>query len=465
MGENLYPARHSNLKGFFEDPEINKINEDIITSAGVDIGSPGQGWLSQVSLDVRYPEDEKISHRILRLIENMPFCFKDPRFAYTLPVWNSFLEDTAFLCIFRDPAVTVGSMLRECQHMPYLQGLEMNCERAFKVWSLVYRHIIDFHRHHNEWVFLHYDQLFQKKNLDKLEEITGTPVDRSFPDRKLNRAMPQCEVPKDIRALYSKLCEFAGFSESNTRKSEKVGEVPHTASSGKDETVLLEAGWGYLNKIYAEGKADDLLKNEHVLDLDSSVQFAEGKVLYDLVRLYQPLKTVETGFGNGLSTLFVLLGLLANGRGKHICIDPFQQSQWKGIGSAVIQNSGLSTLNEHMDSPSYIALPELLARKVQIEFAFIDGSQLFDDVFIDWYYIDKMLNMNGVIVFHDYSSSPAVRTAVDFVKKNLGYSQINIPKAGNICALKKVDEVYRPWHHFKPFGLSDTKSVGAGRSS
>jgi len=30
MGDNLYPAREANPKGFFEDPEINAINEMLI---------------------------------------------------------------------------------------------------------------------------------------------------------------------------------------------------------------------------------------------------------------------------------------------------------------------------------------------------------------------------------------------------------------------------------------------------
>ena len=35
------------------------------------------------------------------------------------------------------------------------------------------------------------------------------------------------------------------------------------------------------------------------------------------------------------------------------------------------------------------------------EFAFVDGSHEFENVFVDFYYLYKLLEMGGIIAFHD----------------------------------------------------------------
>ncbi|MBO8130500.1 MAG: sulfotransferase [Candidatus Marinimicrobia bacterium] len=223
MGDRLYPPRHSNPKGFFEDPEINGINEKLISLVTPNrppiIGKYffrarpvyGQRWLSRVPLSVRWKMTREIEERIWRVVYREPYCFKDPRFSYTLPVWRPFLKDCCYICVFRDPAATVNSILKECSEVGYLFSLKINRKIALEVWELMYTHILEYHVKEGDWLFIHYDQVPTKEGLDKIEDFTGAKVDRSFPEKDLKRSKGDFEVDSKLREIYSRLCEFAGY--------------------------------------------------------------------------------------------------------------------------------------------------------------------------------------------------------------------------------------------------------------
>ena len=213
MGEHLLPADASNPRGYFEDDEINAINEELLAPVTPHRCRPAAGWrwLAAVPTGTAVPCTPEIAKRIQTQVSKSPFCFKDPRFCYTLPVWRCFLPDTVFLCTFREPARTCQSILKECQNADYLQGLPMDFASAVKVWTLMYRHILEKHRHSGEWLFFHYDQLFSEAALHRLKAALCVRADRYFPDRNLKRSAADGEVGAAARAVYEQLCELASY--------------------------------------------------------------------------------------------------------------------------------------------------------------------------------------------------------------------------------------------------------------
>lgn len=223
MGENLYPGRDTNPKGFYEAPEINGINEAILEQITPNkppfIGrfffkerfSYGQRWLARVALNTKIPTTEGINRRIERLVETRPFCFKDPRFSYTLPVWRPYLADTRFLCVFRSPAVTAASIIKECQTAKYLKGLRINYEDALAVWILMYRHILELHCTQGEWLFIHYDQILNGDAGEKVSAFLEADFDYSFPEVKYKRTRDKTRITAEAKSVYDKLCEMADF--------------------------------------------------------------------------------------------------------------------------------------------------------------------------------------------------------------------------------------------------------------
>lgn len=241
MGDNLYPPRNSNPKGFFEAPEINGINESLLTyvlpqKIGADeIPGDGQRWLARVDLDVVFPQDDSVIQRIRHVTQREPYCFKDPRFSYTLPVWRPYLSNTVFICIFRDPATTVKSILKECRDLEYLHSLTIDREVTQEVWFLIYKHILDIHSHKGDWLFVHYEQLLSEKGLNKFEQFTGAKIDRSFPEKVLNRSTPDFITSKKMNEIYRQLCELSGYPYDQT-------EILHKIIEEKDNCIRdLEA--------------------------------------------------------------------------------------------------------------------------------------------------------------------------------------------------------------------------------
>ena len=79
-----------------------------------------------------------------------------------------------------------------------------------------------------------------------------------------------------------------------------------------------------------------------------------------------------------------------------------------------------------MLAPSSIALAQLAAEGFIADAAFVDGSHRFHEVFVDLYFLRKIVRPGGLIILDDYWA-PSVRTAASYYEHNLGW--IAIPDA------------------------------------
>jgi len=237
IGTDYLSPRDSNPKGFFEGREINAINEQILKSSlpfGQRLQQPvlrmarilglpwqsaqalhsrGEAWLMPVPLSATIRGNATIETQISAITAQAPFCFKDPRFSYTLPVWRPHLdlERTVFLCIFRHPAETAVSIAKECRIQPYLHGIHIPTDGLLELWRLMYGHILERQRKHGRWMFIHYAQLFDRAFLPRLAEFTGARVDTDFPDAALHRSRPEIQLDTETRSMYAELCGLARF--------------------------------------------------------------------------------------------------------------------------------------------------------------------------------------------------------------------------------------------------------------
>lgn len=156
----------------------------------------------------------------------------------------------------------------------------------------------------------------------------------------------------------------------------------------------------------------------------------EGRALREWVRSEHVLRTLETGLGYAVSTLFICEGLLANGAdGRHVAIDPYQleglpghRIRYDGVGLRTLEEAGIRHLVEFHPEGSEIVLPRLLAEGRSLDLAFLDGNHRYEGVFLDLIYAGRLLREGG-IVFVDDHQLPAVRRAVRFCLGNLGWSR------------------------------------------
>lgn len=224
LGDNLYPPRDPNPKGFFEDPEINDINEIILSQITIrrpilignfifkSIPTYGQRWLCRIPLNATFTFDDTIRKRISLATGRVPFCYKDPRFSYTLDLWKPFLKNVVYICVFRHPAVTAQSIIKEVKTDKYLRNFRITFNGALKVWTQIYLHILEKHIKEGKWLFVHYEQGLRGEIGKKLENFLQVRVDHSFPDRSLKRTKQNYKIrSQKIFRIYSRLCQLADY--------------------------------------------------------------------------------------------------------------------------------------------------------------------------------------------------------------------------------------------------------------
>lgn len=212
MGKNLIPPRASNPKGFFESSFINlQINEPLLAPILPNFVA-GQRWLSIFPMNGKLPKVATLRKRMKAVTGETPFCYKDPRFCYTLPAWRPFLTNTKFICVFRHPIATAQSIIRSCKTDKYLRTINMTTNKALSIWAAMYSHVIKKHQHIGDWLFVHYDQMFDIDILYKIENFLGTAIDKTFPEKRLRKKVQKkINLPNDILLLYKDLCALASF--------------------------------------------------------------------------------------------------------------------------------------------------------------------------------------------------------------------------------------------------------------
>lgn len=238
VGGKPYPGREANPKGFFETAEVNGLNEYLIcnTAAGESDLGPMQHWLAHLTGSLVFQVDDELRARMGDLTSRQPFALKDPRFCYTLPAWRDSLEDTRFICVFREPAVTAESILRECANADYLEGLEMTFEKAIDIWAEMYRRILEEHSQSGEWMFIHAEQLLTPGGITRLEEFVGGPVQADFPEAKLQRTKSEAPVPAEVGKLYRELCTRAGMP---ARELAEIAPATQDCAATEPELTVL----------------------------------------------------------------------------------------------------------------------------------------------------------------------------------------------------------------------------------
>lgn len=226
MGDRLIPPDYSNPKGYFEDYEINDINEELLSPVlpyrpkGI-VGSVlfrsrlgyGQKWLAALPTTTRIPIRNGIVERIKRATSVKPYCYKDPRFSYTLSVWRPYVDDCIFLCVFREPSKTAVSIVDECKRKDYLRNLDMNYDRALETWEAIYKYILEVdYVEGGQWLFLNYNQFLDGSAFEKIRKTLQVEPKRNFVSADLDRSKGTSHTPDKIKNLYERLCTLADYN-------------------------------------------------------------------------------------------------------------------------------------------------------------------------------------------------------------------------------------------------------------
>ncbi|HEX2926401.1 MAG TPA: class I SAM-dependent methyltransferase [Ruminiclostridium sp.] len=191
-----------------------------------------------------------------------------------------------------------------------------------------------------------------------------------------------------------------------------------------------------LSEIYEELDTDNLIP----------VSKEEGEFITEFLKEKNIKKTLEVGFAYGGSAAAIVSAT----HSRHFAIDPHQTRDFQNAGVKNMERLGFGHLLDLREECSDIALPKLFMEGVKLEFAFIDGLHLFDSIFIDFYYIDLMLEENGYVFFHDLWM-PSTKAVISWIATNKKNYEIIDVSMGELIAVKKLRNEERHWDHFAPF--------------
>jgi predicted O-methyltransferase YrrM len=148
-------------------------------------------------------------------------------------------------------------------------------------------------------------------------------------------------------------------------------------------------------------------------------------LLRDLLISERVESVVEIGLAYASSALAIgeALTTIDPEHPRHVIIDPFQDQAYSDVGWGLLRDAGLDSIATLIRSWSSVALPELVTEGFVADAAFVDGSHRFHEVFVDLYFLRKIVRPGGLILMDD-DWTPSVRTALRYYEKNLGWTAI-----------------------------------------
>jgi predicted O-methyltransferase YrrM len=209
---------------------------------------------------------------------------------------------------------------------------------------------------------------------------------------------------------------------------------------------------------------------DHERDFETvSMPERDCDLLRDLLIAERVETVVEVGLAYASSALAIgeALVTIDPPRPQHVIIDPFQDKAYADVGWDLMCAAGLDSIARLVRAWSSAALPELVTDGLVADAAFVDGSHRFHEVFVDLYFLRKIVRPGGLIVLDD-DWTPSVRSAARYYEKNLGWTAIPDAFAGGTLrnvgddpaaeavprcrALRLPDPVVEPpFEQFHPF--------------
>lgn len=175
--------------------------------------------------------------------------------------------------------------------------------------------------------------------------------------------------------------------------------------------------------------------------------------LRDLLIAEQVRVVIEIGLAYGSSALAIGEALVSHGQqdARHVIVDAYQH-HFRNAGWEAITAAGLSNLCTLLTDRSQLALARLVTEDFIADAAFVDGSHMFHNVFVDLYFLRELVRPGGLIILDD-CQWPSVATAVCYFEVNTGWQPETIGQRTRLRAFRLPDPRVEPsFEDFKPFG-------------
>jgi predicted O-methyltransferase YrrM len=183
---------------------------------------------------------------------------------------------------------------------------------------------------------------------------------------------------------------------------------------------------------------------------------ADADVLRDLLAAERATTVIEVGLAYGASALAIAEALVPEGDDsiRHLIIDAYQD-HFHGAGWDAILAAGLDGMCALLPERSQFALPRLAEEGLVADAAFVDGSHVFHNLFVDLYFLREIVRPGGLVILDDCNYR-SVATAVRYFEVNGGWQRRPIDVETRLRAFRLPDPRLEPnFEDFEPFGRGD----------
>jgi len=186
-----------------------------------------------------------------------------------------------------------------------------------------------------------------------------------------------------------------------------------------------------------------------------ALPLGEADVLRDLLIAEQATTVIEVGLAYGASALAIAEALVSQGteRIQHVIIDAYQD-HFHGAGWDAILAAELASVCTLLPERSQLALARLVEEGLVADAAFVDGSHIFHNVFVDPYFLREIVRPGGLVILDDCAYQ-SVATAVSYFEVNTGWQRRLIDGQTRLRAFRL------PYPRFEP-NFEDLEPFGAG---
>jgi predicted O-methyltransferase YrrM len=165
-----------------------------------------------------------------------------------------------------------------------------------------------------------------------------------------------------------------------------------------------------------------------VVPLHSHIPLFECQLMQQWLREQGCRRLIEIGLAYGISSLFLCDAIADRPDAIYHIIDPHQQRNWQGLGLHHLTQAGYRARVHFHESYAECCLPQLWQDGFRCDFALIDGRHTFDQTLVDFFWINRLLSVNGIVIFDDIQL-PAIQRATAYVKNYPCYQPLALPIA------------------------------------
>jgi predicted O-methyltransferase YrrM len=185
-----------------------------------------------------------------------------------------------------------------------------------------------------------------------------------------------------------------------------------------------------------------------------SLPVVDADALREVLVVEQARVVIEIGLAYGSSALAITEAIVSQGTddARHFIVDAFQD-HFHDAGWRALMAAGLADVSSLVRERSQLALPKLVVDGFVADAAFVDGSHLFHNVFVDLAFLRELVRPGGLVILDD-CDWPSVATAARYFEINAGWEPVPFAHNTRLRAYRLPDP--RPasrFEDFEPFGL------------